>query len=73
MQNKDLARENERASEIAADLASQMIGGNHAPIEGMKFFFICFVFEFGFLFKKNHFSIFSKSMRKNPLWCRKNL
>lgn len=31
--HKDLARENERAAEIAADFASQMIGENHAPVE----------------------------------------
>lgn len=35
LQHKDLARENERAAEIAADLASQMIGENHAPVEGL--------------------------------------
>lgn len=36
LQHKDLARENERAAEIAADLASQMIGENHAPVEGLN-------------------------------------
>lgn len=36
-QHKDLARENERAAEIAADLASQM-SENHAPILGNTIF-----------------------------------
>lgn len=34
IQNADNVRENEMAAKVAADIASQMINENHAPIQG---------------------------------------